>query len=345
MFRPPPAAHGGNEQTFRQYGQIEAPITSVRERRQISGRILGERKGMVGPTETFFQIAMYGIDPLKFWDILGLAVVNDSGWVSAACSGGPVEAGQTVGVHGAVRCQGRSRPVHQGAEGEARNRCQLHPPQQILVLGQRHRGHERDFSWSIRGLPCHHCVPNELRIIDVDLPAQDVTLFALGHSGNQLVVDSPGGRIAAPKLAYQDQRREPVLGSTNPVDGKKPRRQGQPRRFHYGTGDQRRMMVAGFALEPLGPFSSNHAVHFATTARTGKFVELERLLKRGLALRPGTTLRDELGYRQPWLKLDSILAHGVPRRSVCRSSLRPVVAHRMSLRRVSANQQKQSNTI
>ena len=71
----------GDQQALRERGEVETPVEPLGESGQIAERILGERKGMVGPTGAGLQIAEHRVDPLEFGQILGLAAADGLGLV------------------------------------------------------------------------------------------------------------------------------------------------------------------------------------------------------------------------------------------------------------------------
>ena len=121
----PAAQDHCNEQALQQRRQMGAPVAPVGERGQVMGRMLGENKGLIGPAQKGLQIAKSGVDPLKLQQISRLGATDHGGPARAVPRRGRAEAGQTVGVHGAVRRQVLARAVPQGSEGDTRNGDEL----------------------------------------------------------------------------------------------------------------------------------------------------------------------------------------------------------------------------
>lgn len=291
-----------------QSAEVESTVEAVGECRQVSSGVLTEVECMIASGQAGLEIAQDGVDPLELRQVFRLSSGDDGWLMDAPGFGDGAEAGETIGRHGAARGQMRLGPNRDGLEGEAGYRRER-DAQGMPVVGERERGDERDLVLgSTTGLAAA-ALASKVGIIDLDLPFENIALFALGHGVHQLVLNQPRRRVTDAQLPLEGERGQPGLRLADQVDGQKPDRQAELCALKDRTGNQRGLMPAGVALEQLAAACTYHTMGRATAARAAKAVRPARLHKRRVALGFHSVPREKVGHRQTRLKLNSVHCH------------------------------------
>ena len=180
----------------------------------------------------------------------------------------------------------------------------------MALIAERDGGHERNLVLGAATGLAAATLAAEVGIIDLDLAFENVALFARSHAVHQLVVNEPRRSITHPQLAFERECRQPGLGLTDQVDGKKPDRQPKLGALEDRAGNQRGLMTAGIALKHLAVRSEQNTMRRRTTARAAEALGPASGLKRRFALGLGPISSKEFRHRQAWLELNSIHRHG-----------------------------------
>ena len=56
---------------------MEAPVKPINKRTEVASSVFDEIECMVGTTQAGFDIAQNRVDPIEFWQILGLSTARD----------------------------------------------------------------------------------------------------------------------------------------------------------------------------------------------------------------------------------------------------------------------------
>ena len=76
---------------------MEAPVEPIHKRTEVAGSVFGEIEGMISATQAGFEVAQNRVDPVEFWQILGLTATCYDGSVLAASIGYPGKTAQAIG--------------------------------------------------------------------------------------------------------------------------------------------------------------------------------------------------------------------------------------------------------
>ena len=180
----------------------------------------------------------------------------------------------------------------------------------MALIAERDGGHERNLVLGAATGLAAATLAAEVGIIDLDLAFENVALFAPSHAVHQLVVNEPRRSITHPQLAFERECRQPGLGLTDQVDGKKPDRQPKLSVLKDRASNQRGLMTAGIALEHLAVRTAQNTMRRRTTARAAEALGPASGLKRRFALGLGPISSKEFRHREAWLELNSINQHG-----------------------------------
>ena len=76
---------------------MEAPVKPINKRAEVAGSVFVEIEGMISAAQAGFEVTQNRVDPVEFWQILGLAATCDDGPVLAASIGYPGKTAQAIG--------------------------------------------------------------------------------------------------------------------------------------------------------------------------------------------------------------------------------------------------------
>ena len=76
---------------------MEAPVETTNKRTEVTSSVFGEIERMVSATQAGFEVTQNRVDPVEFWQILGLAATSDDGPMLAARIGYPCKTAQAIG--------------------------------------------------------------------------------------------------------------------------------------------------------------------------------------------------------------------------------------------------------
>ena len=83
--------------TSRRNGSVSTAVKPINKRTEAVSSVFGEIERMVSAAQTGFEIAQNRVDPVEFWQVLGLATVRDDWTVLAASISYPGKTAQAVG--------------------------------------------------------------------------------------------------------------------------------------------------------------------------------------------------------------------------------------------------------
>src|SRR5512137_353141 len=76
---------------------MKAPVKPINKCTEVASSVFGEIERMVSTTQAGFEVTQNRVDPVEFWQILGLASTCDDDLMSAARIGYPRKTAQAIG--------------------------------------------------------------------------------------------------------------------------------------------------------------------------------------------------------------------------------------------------------
>src|SRR5664280_3843235 len=102
---------------------MEAPVETINKRTEVTRSVFGEIECMVGATQAGFEVAQNRVDPVEFWQVLGLAATLDDYPVLAANIGYPGKTAQAIGSDYATWREVLVSPINNRLARKTRHRC------------------------------------------------------------------------------------------------------------------------------------------------------------------------------------------------------------------------------
>ena len=300
----------GHKKVDREAFQVKPAIEAVRELRQITARIFGEIKRMIGSGQSRLQISQNRVDPVELGKIPGFSASRFFREVESQHGKGG-KAGQTIRNDGAPRRQKCLSPGLEGLLCEPGNRRELGVHRMSILIG-RHRRDKGDLVFRAPSPFSSRMLSAQVRIVDFDPAFQRIQVFPAGHGFHELVLDAPGRAVTDSQLAFERQGGKIVLRLAHQVDGQKPGGERELGAVKEGSGNQGGLLVAHPALERLPGADMQYTVKRALTTGTPVSVRPSDLFKGRFALffRAVQTLKFRKG--KSLLKLDAIHGHFEP---------------------------------
>src|SRR5665811_854640 len=193
---------------------MEAPVKPVNKRTEVASSVFGEIERMVSATQAGFEVTLDRVDPVEFWQILGLAATSDDGPMLAARIGYRCKTAQAIGSDYTTWREVFVSPVDNRFARKTRNR--RHFNIQGSAFGtERNSCHKWHFVLGTSTGLAASQFTTEVSVIHLDITTQRILGIPFDHRLHQLLLYQPNRRVThaqLPSVSYTHLRaHETVL--------------------------------------------------------------------------------------------------------------------------------------
>src|SRR5512137_2207202 len=279
---------------------MKAPVKPINKCTEVASSVFGEIERMVSATQAGFEVTQNRVDPVKFWQILGLAATCDDGPMLAACIGYPGKTAQAIGSDYTTWREVYISPVDNRFARKTRNRRHFNI-QRSAFGTERNSCYKWHFILGTTPSLAASQFTTEVSVIYLDITTQLVLSIPFDHRLHQLLLYQPSRGVAHAQLPFKIECRQAGLCLADQINSQEPNAQRQVGALEQGACDQGCLQPAALALEGLMFSSLEQVVIRVAAPWATEALRPTRGFQCVPALLIGAILRKECGQGQAWL--------------------------------------------
>jgi hypothetical protein len=221
-FGPLAYSAAGMQQSWKHAAQVKAAIKAILELGQITMAVFIEIESMVRSSDRRFEIAQYGVDPVKTTHFSTLAVISDNLALMIAPRGGDrSKTSQAIRNHRSGRSQVILGPLANFLAAESLNPTE-HSAQRVSFITGFDSGDKGNLVLRTPSSFAAWKFTSQVGIVELHSLGQDDLFLAFVHHFHEFVLDPPSASVAYAQQAFQFQSGQAGFTLGYQVHGEKP---------------------------------------------------------------------------------------------------------------------------